>query len=188
MPRPDTTAELSIAMRRRGARPDDLAHALDRDEVIKTYAFRGATHLMTPEDASIYLALRASGRQWERSSWQEAYELTPKDWPSFREAVRDAVDDGPLNREELRSVIAGQPRFRAAATGLISNSDTLLKALMWQGDVCFGPIRDGESTVRALEHVTGWTGWRNSKPPDTTQSEPISAHMVRQRRHIFSIG
>lgn len=158
VPRPDTTAELSMGMRRSSARPGDLAVALDRDEVIKTYAFRGAAHLMTPENAGIYLALRASGRQWERSSWQGAYELTPDDWPDFREAVRVAVADGPLTRDELRSTISTQPRFRTAAIGLISNSDTLLKALMWQGDVCFGPIRDGQATVRGVESVTGWGG------------------------------
>ncbi len=156
--RPDTTAEVSIAMRRSDARPGDLAAALERDEVIKTYAYRGATHLMTPEDAGIYLALRGSGRQWERPSWQEAYQLTPEDWPEFREAVRDAVDDGPLTRQELRSVVAKQPRFRAAAIGLTSNTDTLLKSLMWQGDVCFGPLRGDEATVRPLSSVRGWTG------------------------------
>jgi hypothetical protein len=49
-------------------------------------------------------------------------------------------------------------RFRDAAAGLTSGSDTLLKALMWQGDVCFGPARDGEATVQSLQQVAGWAG------------------------------
>ena len=83
-------------------RPGDVARALEAGEVFKTYAFRGATHLLTPEEGGIYLALRASGRQWELPSWQEAYGLTPADWPAFRETVREAVADEPLTRQELR--------------------------------------------------------------------------------------
>lgn len=155
---PDSTAELSIAMRRQGAGSGDLAEALDRNEIIKTYAFRGGSYLMTPEAAGIYLGLRASGRQWERPSWQEFYELKPGDWPDFRETVRAAVADGPLTRDELRLVVGQNRRFRGAAKGLVGNADTLIKALMWQGDLCFGPARDGQSTMRGLHEVPGWTG------------------------------
>ena len=155
---PDTTPELSVGLRRTGSRFGDVARALDAGEVFKTYAFRGATHLLTPEEGGAYLALRASGRQWELPSWQEAYGLTPADWPAFRETVREAVADGPLTRQELRVAVGRQRRFRDAAAGLSSSSDTLLKALMWQGDLCFGPARDGEATVQSLDRVARWAG------------------------------
>ena len=29
---------------------------------------------------------------------------------------------------------------------------------MWQGDVCFGPARDGHATIRRLDAVPGWAG------------------------------
>ena len=98
---PETTPELAVGLRRTGSRFGDVARALDAGEVFKTYAFRGATHLLTPEEGGAYLALRASGRQWELPSWQETYGLAPGDWPAFREAVREAVVEGPLTREEL---------------------------------------------------------------------------------------
>ena len=88
---PKTTPELAVGLRRIGARVGDVARALDAGEVFKTYAFRGATHLLTPEEGGAYLALRASGRQWELRSWQETYGLAPGDWPAFRETVREAV-------------------------------------------------------------------------------------------------
>ncbi len=75
-------------------------------------------HLVTPEEGGIYLALRASGRQWELPSWQEAYGLAPADWPAFRETVREAVADGPLTRQELATAVGRRRRFRAAAAGL----------------------------------------------------------------------
>ena len=98
---PDTTPELAVGLRRSGSRFGDVARALDAGEVFKTYAFRGATHLLTPEEGGAYLALRASGRQWELPSWQETYGLAPGDWPAFRETVREAVAEGPLTRQEL---------------------------------------------------------------------------------------
>ena len=155
---PDRTPELAVGLRRTVSRLGDVARALDAGEVIKTYAFRGATHLLTPEDGGAYLALRASGRQWELPSWQEAYGLTPADWPAFRETVRDAVAEDPLTRKELSAAVGRRRRFRAAAAGLCSDSDTLLKSLMWQGDVCFGPARDGQATVQGLHRVARWAG------------------------------
>jgi hypothetical protein len=155
---PDTTAELTVGRRRSGSRLGDVARALAAGEVFKTYAFRGATHLLTPEEGGSYLALRASGRQWELPSWQETYGLTPADWPAFRETVRDSVADEPLTRQELQVAVGRHRRFRDAAAGLSSGSDTLLKALMWQGDLCFGPTRDGEATLQSLDRVARWAG------------------------------
>ena len=98
-PTPRPSSRWASAAQARGV--GDVARALDAGEVFKTYAFRGATHLLTPEDGGAYLALRASGRQWELPSWQEAYGLTPADWPAFRETVREAVAEEPLTRQEL---------------------------------------------------------------------------------------
>jgi hypothetical protein len=155
---PDTTPGLAVGFRRTHSGPGDIARALEAGEVFKTYAFRGATHLVTPEEGGVYLALRASGRQWELPSWQNEYELTPSDWPAFRETVREAVADAPLTRRELRTAVTRRRRFGAAAAGLTSNSDTLLKSLMWQGDLCFGPARDGEATVQGMHRIARWPG------------------------------
>jgi hypothetical protein len=158
---PDMTPELAVGFRRTGSGPGEVARALEAGEVFKTYAFRGATHLVTPEDGGIYLALRASGRQWELPSWQEAYGLVPADWPAFREAVREAVAGEPLTRRELRTAVGRRRRFRVAAAGLTSDSDALLKSLMWQGDMCFGPVRGNEATVQGMHRIARWAGLPN---------------------------
>ena len=155
---PDTTPELAVGLRRSDSRFGEVARALDAGEVLKTYAFRGATHVLTPDEGGAYLALRASGRQWELPSWQETYGLVPGDWPAFRETVREAVAEGPLTRQELGLAVARRRGFRAAAAGLSSGSDALLKALMWQGDLCFGPAREGQGTVQGLHRVARWAG------------------------------
>lgn len=127
--------------------------------VVKTYLFRGATHLVTPEDGCVYLALRAAGRQWELPSWQEYYGLTPADWPRFRETVRDALANGPLTRDELGAAITARRRFRRLGFAFSGDGGNhLLKPLMWQGDMSFGPPRDGRATLQRLDTNPRWAG------------------------------
>src|SRR5689334_13511752 len=57
-------AELAVRVRRAGSRRGELAEALGEGQIIKAFAFRGATHYLSTDDGGAYLALRASGRQW----------------------------------------------------------------------------------------------------------------------------
>lgn len=155
---PDAAAELAIAARRAGGRAGDAAQALAAREVVKVFAFRGATHLMTPQDAGAYLALRASSRMWERASWQEYYGLAPSDWPRLRQYVRDALAEQPLTRSELIAALNRSGRYRHLGAILQEGNDTLLKPLTWLGDVGLGPGRDGELTLLRLADVPGWAG------------------------------
>jgi hypothetical protein len=157
VPRPDNGAELAIRARRARSRPGEVARALAEGRLIKAYAFRGATHLLTPEEGGAYLALRAASRMWELPSWQSFYRLSPEDWPAFRKAVREALADGPMTREELGAAVTERRTFRhlRAAFG---SSDTLLKPLTWQGDMSFGPVRDGRATFQRLDTNPRWAG------------------------------
>jgi hypothetical protein len=154
----DATAELAIRVRRAGSRPGEVARALAEGRIIKAFAFRGATHLMTPEDGGAYLAVRAASRMWELPSWQSYYGLTPADWPSFREAVREALADGPLTRDDLGAAVTALPSFRHLAFAFADGAGTLLKPLMWQGDMSFGPPRDGHATFQRLDDNPRWAG------------------------------
>ncbi len=171
---PDAAAELAIGARRTGGHDGDAARALEAGQVVKVFAFRGATHLMTPQDAGAYLAVRASGRMWELPSWQNYYELTPSDWPRFREHVRKALDGGPLTRSELVAALRRSSRYRHLGTIIAEGNDTLLKPLTWQGDMGLGPVRDGEPTFLRLDSVPGWAGI-----PEVDEAGPalIAAHL-----------
>jgi Winged helix DNA-binding domain len=154
----DSAAELAVRIRRERSEPGEVARALADGRIIKTFAFRGATHLMTPEGAGAYLALRAGSRMWELPSWQSFYSLTPSDWPLLREAVRDALAGGPLTRDELGAAITARPRFRHLGFAFGDNAGTLLKPLAWQGDMSFGPPRDGRATFQRLDRNPRWAG------------------------------
>ncbi len=155
---PDAAAELAVRIRRERSRPGDVARALAEGRIIKTFAFRGATHLVTPEEGGRYLALRAAGRVWERPGWQSHYRLTPSDWPLLRETVREALAEGPLTRDELGAAVTARPKFRHLGFAFADRTWTLLKPLAWQGDMCFGPPRDGRATFQRLDTNPRWAG------------------------------
>lgn len=151
-------AELAVRTRRQRSRPGEVARALAEGRIIRTFAFRGAVNLMTPADGGAYLALRAAGRQWELPSWQSYYELTPSDWPRLRETVRDALADGPLTRDELGAAVTRKAAYRHLRPVFDDGAGTLLKPLAWQGDMSFGPPRDGQATFQRLDDNPRWAG------------------------------
>ncbi len=154
----DSAAELAVRTRRERSRSGEVARALADGRIIKTFAFRGATHLMTPEGAGAYLALRAASRMWELPSWPSFYSLAPSDWPRLREAVREALAGGPLTRDELGAAITARPKFRHLGFAFGDHAGTLLKPLAWQGDMSFGPPRDGRATFHSLDRNPRWAG------------------------------
>lgn len=149
-------ANQAIGLRMHEPTADALATAALRDEVLRTYSFRGAVHLMTPRQASIHLALRRVGCQWELPSWQQHYELTSADWPALADSVAHALEGGPLTRAELAEIVSGNARFAHLGKALGHGSETLLKALAWTGALRIGPVRDGERTFATLAGVAGW--------------------------------
>lgn len=108
----ESLAELAVRTRRMKSEPGELAQALADGTVIKAFAFRGATHYLSPEDGGMYLALRSAGRQWEVPSWVQHYRLVPSNWPAFRAAVREALSDGPLTIAELGDGLTGRRAYR----------------------------------------------------------------------------
>jgi hypothetical protein len=147
----------AVGIRRTDREPGELDQALATGRLVRVFTFRGATHLMTPDQAGVHLALRAAGRMWERPGWQSYYGLTPNDWPALREAVRAAVAGGPVTLDQLSRSVAGRGRFRHLRDAL-GEAGTFLKPFFWLGDLCYGPDADGRTTVQALDGVPGWSG------------------------------
>lgn len=154
----ESLAELAVRTRCTTSRPGELTDAWADGEVIQAYTFRGSMHYLCPEEGGLYLAIRSAGRQWERRSWVEYYRLTASDWPDFRAAVRAALSDGPLTIVELGQALSSSPAFRHLTSVFDEGARTLIKALSWQGDLSFGPPRDGRRTVQRLDRNPRWRG------------------------------
>jgi hypothetical protein len=154
----ESLAELAVRTRRTASQPGELAAALAAGTVIKAFAFRGSMHYLSPEDGGIYLALRSAARQWELPSWVEYYRLTASDWPDFRAAVRDALSDGPLTIPELGEALTRRRAYRHLKPVFDEGAGTLIKPLTWQGDMSFGPSRNGQHTFQRLDSNPRWGG------------------------------
>jgi hypothetical protein len=163
-----SSAELAVRVRREASQPGEVGRALSEGRLIKTWAMRGTLHLLTPEDGGAFLSVMASGRSWERPSWQRYFGLTPDVMERLREAVREALDGGYLTREELIASIILRPGLGHVGEGLRSGWGTLLKPLAWQGDLCFGPSQGSRVTfMRPQAASSRWAG-----VPDPEEAAP----------------
>src|SRR5947207_14790750 len=163
-------AELCIRVRRKKSKPGDVARALREGRLIKTWAMRGTLHLLTPEEAGAFLSLIASGRSWERPSWQQYFGVTPKQLDALREVVRDALDGRALTREELISAVIARRGYGHLGDALRSGWGSLLKPFAWQGDLCFGPSQGNRVTFTTPESASSrWTG-----VPEPDEAAPIA--------------
>src|SRR5919108_2302163 len=79
-----SSAELAVRVRRTASRRGEVGRALSEGRLIKTWAMRGALHLLTPEDGGTFLSLMAAGRPWERPSWQRYFGLSTKQMERLR--------------------------------------------------------------------------------------------------------
>ncbi|MFL5766473.1 MAG: DNA glycosylase AlkZ-like family protein, partial [Actinomycetota bacterium] len=165
-----SSAELAVRVRRQSSKPGEVTRALSDGRLMKTWAMRGTLHLLTPEDAGIYLSLIASGRSWERPSWQRYFGVSPRQIQQLRSVVRDALAGRVLTREELVAAVTKRRGFRSVGEALSSGWGTLLKPLAWQGDLCFGPNRGNRVTFQLPEEASSrWAG-----VPDAEDAAPLA--------------
>ncbi len=165
-----SSAELAVRVRREASRPGEVSGALSEGRLIKTWAMRGALHLLTPEEGGAFLSLMAAGRSWERPSWQRYFGVTPEQLDVLRGAVREALDGTLLTRDELVAAVITRRGLEHVGEALRSGWGTLLKPLAWQGDLCFGPGRGNRVTFMLPEAASSrWAGL-----PDPDEAAPVA--------------
>jgi hypothetical protein len=165
-----SSAELAVRVRREASRAGEVGRALSEGRLIKTWAMRGALHLLTPEEAGAFLSLMAAGRSWERPSWQRYFGVTTEVMDGLRRTVREALDGTVLTREELVAAVIARRGLGHVGEALLSGWGTLLKPLAWQGDLCFGPNRGNRVTFMLPEEASSrWAG-----VPDPDEAAPVA--------------
>ena len=171
-----SSAELAVRVRRQASRPGEVGRALAEGRLIKTWAMRGALHLLTPEEGGAFLSLMAAGRSWELPSWQRYFGMTTRHWDVLRASVREALDGSPLTRDELVAAIVAQRGLRHLGEELRSGWGTLLKPLAWQGELCYGPS-DGTRVTFTRPDVAS-PRWAGVPDPDEAAPRVIVAYLA----------
>ena len=152
-------AELSVALRRRRGRVGEAMAALERGEIVRTWAMRGTLHLFEPRQAAAILALISDGRHWERPAWQRYYGLGHGDMERVIGAVQEALSGRVLSREQLIEEVAQRTGSRELVDHMRSGWGGVLKPLASLGHLCNGPADAGRVTfTRPDTWVTGWAG------------------------------
>ncbi|QFZ24468.1 winged helix DNA-binding domain-containing protein [Saccharothrix syringae] len=136
-----TAAGLAVRARTTGLAPADLRGALDRGEVVRTCAMRGAVHLVRREDAGWLVALlgpvnTARGRA-RRLELGLTDELCARALPALREVLT-----GPLNRAQVVD--------RLAEVGVPLDPTTPAPAHLLAYAANQGVVCAGASTYRLL--------------------------------------
>jgi Winged helix DNA-binding domain len=170
-----SSAELAIRVRRASSRNGEVERALRAGHLVKTWAMRGTLHLLTPVEAGAFLSLIASGRSWERASWQRYFGVTPKQVEALRVAAGVVLADGPLTREELVAALTARRGLKHIGEALRSGWGTLLKPLAWQGALCFGPSRGNRVTFMRPEDAS--PRWQGVPDPDDAAPVAIAAYV-----------
>ena len=170
-----SSAELGVRVRRSTSRAGEVATALSKGDLIKTWAMRGTLHLLTPEDGAAFLSLMASGRSWERPSWQRYFGVDPGGIERLRTAAREVLDGAVLTREELVAAVTARPGLETLGEALRSGWGTLLKPIAWQGDLCFGPSRGSRVTFTTPSAAS--SRWAGIPDPDDAAPRAIAAYL-----------
>ena len=152
-----SSAELAVRVRQKASRPGEVGRALSEGRLVKTWAMRGALHLLSPEEGGAFLSLMAADRLWRR--WQRYFGMTTRQMDVLRRAIRNALEGEPLTRVELAEAVIAQRGLGRVGEALRSSYGELLKPLAWQGDLCFGPSRDTRVTFTRPEAASArWNG------------------------------
>jgi winged helix DNA-binding protein len=164
-----SSADLAIRLRRASSRADEVGKALAEGRLIRTWAMRGALHLLTPEEGGAFLSMLAAGRGWELPSWQRHFGMEARHWERMRAVVRDALAGPALTREELVAAIIRERQLSHLAEELRSGWGTLFKPLAFQGDLCHGPSQGNRVTFTRPDIASAqWAG-----VPEADDAAPV---------------
>ena len=157
-----SAAQLALRARVAGLRPEDVERALGRDRtLVKTWAMRGAAHLLPAADLPLYLGALAR-REMRSTGWILRRGLPMKDIDAIVDAVDAALEGGPLTRRELGSRVSRG--LGPKARRWVEHSwGGVVQIACLRGRVCFGPDKGNEVTfVRVRDWVPRW----RDVPPD----------------------
>ena len=134
-----SSAELTLWARVDGLDPGTVATALWTDRtLVRTWAMRGTLHLLPAEELALWVGAQGVLKpRYEMASWRKAFGMTGAEAVAVLDAIRAALDAGPLTRDELGEAVGarlGDARLGEAVRGSFG---TMPKLAAFRGDVVF---------------------------------------------------
>src|SRR5438105_4449141 len=160
-----SAAELGLGLRIQGLTEAGVREELwERRTLAKAWTIRGTIHLVPAGELSLWTA---AARGCGLGAWWERFGLTPSRGEAALEAIRDALDAGPLTREELADE-ASRRAGRWAREPLSSQWSGLLGVATLHGYLCHGPGRGAKVTFVRPDR---WLGQQPEHDPAEALAE-----------------
>jgi hypothetical protein len=132
------SAELALWARVDHLEPGWTVAALERRELVKTWAMRGTLHLLPAVELGTFVAAQGVlPPRHAKGSWLKSYGLTAGEAEAMLAAISRVLDGPPLTREELAAAVARETGVDALAEALRDGFGALLKPAAFAGDLCF---------------------------------------------------
>jgi hypothetical protein len=132
-----SSAEQALWTRVEGASPARVKEALwERRSLVKTWAMRGALHLLAADDWPLFAGAAATRDHYRKPSWLRGFQISATELDRLLAGVTDALGSEPLTKVELAETVGG-----AMGKRLLSGWGEHLKLVAYQGGLCFGPNR-----------------------------------------------
>lgn len=169
-----SSAELTLWARIDGLASDAVERAVWRDRtLVKTWTMRGTLHLLPSSELGLWVAaLSALPPRHHVPSWLRHHGLERAEADAMLAAIPEALDDGPLTREQLADRVASLVSSSELAEKLRGGFGDLLKPAAFRGDLCFAPSSGAK--VR-FTRPDKWLG-----PQAAVAPEAAVAHVTRR--------
>src|SRR5918998_5189462 len=136
-----SSAELTLWARVEDLEPGMIGEALwVHRTLVKTWAMRGTLHLLPADELATWVGAQGVLKpRYEMASWRKAFGMSSEEAVAVLDAIRTALDDMPLTRDELGDAVAqllGDARLGEAVRG---SWGTMPKLAALRGDVVFAP-------------------------------------------------
>jgi hypothetical protein len=173
-----STAELQVAARVDGVRPEDVRDALwQRRSLVRTWCMRGTLHLLTADDLPLYTAALRTHDRWWKGAWLRMIGCSADELRAILDAVADALGETPLTRAQLADAVAQRVGSHAEER-MLSGWGEMLKPAAFEGALACGPPQGQSVTFVSPRHwLPAW---------EEPASEPAWREIVR--RYLRAYG
>lgn len=149
-----SAAGLSLSVRSHKITPAMIEDTLwRRRKLVKTWSMRSTLHLHATEDLPLYLGAMAGWRR-DTEKMLSLHGVTPAQLGRASATILEILADASMTRGEIAAHVA--PRHgEELRTRITSGWGGLMKHLVYDGLVCFGPSRGGATTFVRTDRWLG---------------------------------
>ena len=170
-------ARLSIRVRTQGLRPQHVNDAMWKDHsLVRLWCMRQCVHLLPTSDLPLYVAALGSSLNRINRGWLERNGMDKERTRVLLNVALEALEGGPLTREELGREVKGSVRPEEVKW-VTSSWGGILTRGCYTGELIFGPMRGQNTTfIRRDQVLKDWD------PPEEKEAKET---LVRRYLHAY---